>query len=67
MFVAHTFGHKKVYFTTGSTKDIATFQETIQQLARHISTILGWKHGEVLGKAISNLKNPVFDLPNQLV
>ena len=32
-FVAPTSGHKDVYFTTGSTKDGAAFQGTVQKLA----------------------------------
>ena len=31
-FVAPTSGHEDVYFTTGSTKDAAAFQGTVQKL-----------------------------------
>ena len=50
-FVAPTSGHKDVYLTTGSTKDAAAFQDTVQKLARHVSTTAGWKQGPTLGKA----------------
>ena len=66
-FVAPTSGHEDVYFTTGSTKDAAAFQDTVQKLARHVSTAAGWKQGPILGKAITNLKDPVFDQPTRPV
>ena len=62
-FEAPTSGHENVYFTTGSTKDAAAFQDTVRKLARHVSTAAGWKHGPVLAKAMTDLKDPVFDLP----
>ena len=48
--VTPTSGHEDVYFTTGSTKDVAAFQGTVQKLARHVSTAAGWKQGPMLGK-----------------
>ena len=60
-FVAPTSGHEDVYFTTGSTKDAAAFQGTVQKLVRHESTPAGWKQGPTLGKAMTNLRDPVFN------
>ena len=54
-FVAQTSGHEDVYFTTGPTKDAAAFQDTVQKLARHVSTAAGWKQGPTLGKAMTDL------------
>ena len=62
-FVAPTSGHEDVYFTTGSTKDAAAFQDTVQKLARHVSTAAGWKQGPTLGKAMTDLRDPVFVPP----
>ena len=53
--VAPTSGHEDVYFTTGSTKDATAFQGTVQKLARHVSTVAGWKQGPTLGKATTDL------------
>ena len=64
-FVAPTSGHEDVYFTTGSTKDPAAFQGTVQKLARHMSTAVGWKQGHTLGKAMANLRDPVFSPPSR--
>ena len=60
-FVAPTSGHEDVYFTTGSTKDAAAFQVTVQKLARRVSTAAGWKQGPTLGKTMNNMKDPVFN------
>ena len=56
-FVTPTSGHKHVYFTTRSTKDAVAFQG-----ARHVSTATGWKQGPMLGKAMTNLRDLMFDL-----
>ena len=66
-FVAPTSGHEDVYFTTGSTKDAAAFQDTVLKLARHMSTASGWKQGPTLGKAMTDLQDPVFTQPNRPV
>ena len=47
-FAAPTLGHEVVYFTTGSTKDAAGFQDTVLKLARHVSTASGWKQDPTL-------------------
>ena len=54
-FVAPTSGHDNLYFTTGSTKDAAAFQDMVQKLARHVSTTVGWRQGIMLGKAMTDL------------
>ena len=66
-FVAPTSGHEDVYFTTGSTKDAAAFQDTVQKLARHVSTAAGLKQGPTLGKAMTNLRDPAFNPPTRPV
>ena len=66
-FVASTSGHRDEYFTTGSTKDATAFQDTLQKLARHVSTAAGWKQGPLFGKTITNLRDPVFDPPTRPV
>ena len=66
-FVALTSGHEDVHFTTGSTKDAAAFQDTIQKLARHVSPTAGWKQGPTLGKAMTDLWDPVFNPPSRTV
>ena len=62
-FVAPTSGHGDVYFATGSTKDAAAFQGTVQKLARHVPTAVGWKQGPTLGKAMTDLRDPTFVPP----
>ena len=66
-FMAHTSGHKDVYFTTGSTKDAVAFQGTVQKLARHVSTVVGRKQGLMVGKAMINLRDLLFNPPSRPV
>ena len=66
-FMAPTSGHKDVYFTTGSTKDAAAFQDTVQKLALHVSTVAGWKQGPMLGKVMTDLRDPVLNPPTRPV
>ena len=66
-FVAPNSGHKDVYFTTGSTKEPVAFQDTVQKLARHLSTPAGRKQGPTLGKAMTDPKDPMCDPPTRLV
>ena len=54
-FAAPTLGCEDVHFTAGSTKDAVAFQDTILKLARHVSTVSGWKQGSTLGKAMTDL------------
>ena len=65
--VAPNSGHENVYFTTGSMKDATAFQGTVQKLARHVSTAAGWKQGPTLGKATTDLQDPVFSPPSRPV
>ena len=66
-FVAPIVGHEDVYFTTGSTKDAAAFQDTVLKLARHVSTAPGYKQGPTLSKAMTDLRDPQFDQPTRPV
>ena len=66
-FVAPMSGREDVYFTTGSIKDAAAFQDTVHKLARRVSTAAGWKQGPTLGKVMTNLRDPVFDQPTRPV
>ena len=66
-FVAPTTGHEDVYFTTGSTKDVAGFQGTVQKLARQVSTATGWKQSPILGKATTDLQDLVFKPSSRLI
>ena len=40
-YVAPTANHHDVLFTSGTTKDAAEFKDTVQILARHVSTASG--------------------------
>ena len=60
-FVAPTSGNEDLYFTTGSIKDATAFQGTVQKLVWHVSTATGWKQGPTLGKAMTDLQDPVFN------
>ena len=48
-------------------KDASAFQDTVQKLAQHMLTNVGWKQSPALGKAMTNLKDPMFDQPTWLV
>ena len=58
-YVASTANHHDVLFTSGTTKDAAEFKDTVQILARHVSTASGWKQGPTLAKAMTDLAAPV--------
>ena len=62
-YVAPTANHHDVLFTSGTTKDAAEFKDTVQILARHVSTASGWKQGPTLAKAMTNLAAPVYVEP----
>ena len=64
-FMAPTSGHEDVYFTTGTTKDATAFQDTVQKLVRDVSIAAGWKQGPTLGKAMTDIRDPVFDPPTR--
>ena len=56
-FVVSTSGHEDVYFTTRSTNDDATYQDT-----GHVATTAKWEKGPMLAKAMTELRDPVFAL-----
>ena len=62
-YVAPTANHHDVLFTSGTTKDAAEFKDTVQILARHVSTASGWKQGPTLAKAMTDLAAPVYIEP----
>ena len=66
-FVTSMSGNENIYFTIGSTKDAALFQDRIQKLAQHVSIATCRKQVPILCKAITNLRDPVLDLPSRPV
>ena len=62
-YVAPTANHHDVLFTSGTTKDAAEFKDTVQILARHVSTASGWKQGLTLAKVMTDLAAPVYAKP----
>ena len=65
--VAPTPGQEDVYFTTRSTKDATTFQDTVKKLVWYVPTVAGWKQIPKLGEAMNGLRDPVFDQPTRPV
>ena len=65
-FTAPTPGYEDVYFTLGSTKDAAQFQETVNKLSRCVGT-QSWKKASVLSKAMCNLVAPIYTAPTRPV
>ena len=63
-FTAPTPGYEDVYFTSGSTKDAAQFQDTVNKLSRCVGT-QSWKKASVLSKAMGDLIAPVFTSPTR--
>ena len=61
-FTAPTPGYEGVYFTPGSTKDAAQFQDTVNKLSRCVGT-QSWKKVSVLSKAVGDLVAPVYTGP----
>ena len=59
-YVAPTANHHDVLCTSGTTKDAAEFKDTVQILARHVSTASGWKQCRTLAKAMTDLAAPVY-------
>ena len=62
-YVAPTAYHHDVLFTSGTTKVAADFKDTVQILARHVSTASGWKQGPTLAKVMTDLAAPVYIEP----
>ena len=65
-FSAPTQGLEDVYFTWGTAKDAAKFEETVSALARHVGT-QPWKHSLLASKAMSSLSEPVIAEPDRPV
>ena len=61
-FTAPTSGLEDVYFTWGTAKDAAKFEDTVSKLARHVGTS-PWPQSSVASKAMSTLRSPVFEEP----
>ena len=61
-FTALTSGLEDVFFTWGTAKDAAKFEDTVSKLARHVGTS-PWPQSSVALKAMSTLKTPEFEEP----
>ena len=61
-FTAPTLGLEDVYFTWGTAKDAAKFEDMVSKLARHVGTS-PWPQSSVASKAMSTLKTPKFEEP----
>ena len=58
-FSAPTQGLEDVYFSWGTAKDAAKFEETVSALARHVG-MQPWKHSSLALKAMSSLSEPTI-------
>ena len=65
-FTAPTLGLEDVFFSCGTAKDAAKFEETVSALARHVGT-QPWKHSSLASKAMSSLLKPVIAEPGRPV
>ena len=61
-FTASTSGLEDVYFTWGTAKDTAKFEDTVSQLARHVGT-QPWRLSSVASKAMSAIEASVITSP----
>ena len=61
-FTAPTPGLEDVYFTWGTAKDAAKFEDTVSALARYVGT-KGWTRSSEASKAMSAIKTPVITAP----
>ena len=61
-FTAPTSGLEDVFFTWGTAKDAAKFENAVSKLARHVGTS-PWSQFLVASKAMSTLRNPEFVEP----
>ena len=61
-FTAPTLGLEDVFFTWGTAKDAAKFEDTVSKLARHVGTS-PWPQSSVASKAMSTLRTPEFEEP----
>ena len=62
-FTAPTSGLEDVYFTWGTAKDAAKFEDTASKLAQHVGTS-PWPQFSVASKAMSTLQTPEFEEPS---
>ena len=62
-FTAPTSGLEDVFFTWGTAKDAAKFEDTVSKLARHVGTS-PWPQSSVASKAMTTLKSPEFEEPS---
>ena len=62
-FTAPTSGLEDVFFTWGTAKDTAKFEDTVSKLARHVGTS-PWPQSSVASKAMSTLRSPEFEEPS---
>ena len=51
-----------MYFTWGTAKDVAKFEDTVSKLARHVGTN-PWPQSLVTSKVMSTLETPKFEKP----
>ena len=65
-FTAPTSGLEDVYFTWGTAKNAAKFEDTVSQLARHVGT-RNWQQSSVASKAMSTIRAPVIEEPTRPV
>ena len=65
-FIAPTPGLEDVYFTWGTAKDAAKFEDTVSLLVRFVGT-QGWTRSSEASKAMSALDAPVITAPNRPV
>ena len=61
-FTAPTSGLEDAFFTWGTAKDAAKFEDMVSKLARHVGTS-PWPQPSVASKAMSTLKSPEFEEP----
>ena len=58
-FTAPTSGLENVYFTWGTAKDAAKFEDTVSHLARHVGT-QPWRLSSIASKAMLAIAAPVI-------
>ena len=59
-FTPPTLGLEDVYFTWGTAKDAAKFEDMVSKLARHVGTS-PWPQSSVASKVMSTLITPEFE------
>ena len=61
-FTAPTLELEDMFFTWGTAKDAAKFEDTMSKLPRHVGTS-PWPQSSVASKAMSILRTPEFEGP----